>query len=122
MRAVILAAGGGDRLRGIVGARSECLARRRGRPPIERQPRALGDHGLAEVTVVVGFGADEVTRACGRGTEFIQNTRFASTNSLYSLWLARDFLLDGFVVLNCDVLFHPQLLTDLLTAREDDAL
>jgi choline kinase len=26
------------------------------------------------------------------------------------------------VVLNCDVLFHPQLLSDLLTARDEDAL
>src|SRR5262249_29607410 len=51
-----------------------------------------------------------------------QNERYASTNSLYSLWLARDLLADGFVVLNGDVLFHPQLLTDLLTARYEDAL
>src|SRR5205814_887249 len=31
-------------------------------------------------------------------------------------------LAGGFVVLNCDVLFHPQLLADLLTARYEDAL
>jgi choline kinase len=41
---------------------------------------------------------------------------------LYSLWLARDLLAEGFVVLNCDVLFHEQLLADLLTARYEDAL
>ena len=38
------------------------------------------------------------------------------------MWLARDLLLDGFLVLNCDVLFHPRMLDDLLTARCDDAL
>jgi choline kinase len=52
----------------------------------------------------------------------VHNARYASTNSLYSLWLARDLLIDGFVVLNCDVLFHDQLLRDLLTARFEDAL
>ena len=36
--------------------------------------------------------------------------------------MARALLFEGFVVLNCDVLFHPQLLDDLLTARHDDAL
>jgi L-glutamine-phosphate cytidylyltransferase len=41
---------------------------------------------------------------------------------LYSLWMARPLLFGGFVVLNCDVLFHPVLLNDLLTARHDDAL
>jgi L-glutamine-phosphate cytidylyltransferase len=36
--------------------------------------------------------------------------------------MARTLLSDGCVVLNCDVLFHPQLLHDLLTARHDAAL
>jgi choline kinase len=54
--------------------------------------------------------------------QFVENTRFAQTNSLYSLWLARPLLIDGFVVMNCDVMLHPQLLHDLLTARHEDAL
>jgi choline kinase len=54
--------------------------------------------------------------------QFVENTRFAQTNSLYSLWLARPLLVDGFVVMNCDVLLHPRLLDDLLTARHEDAL
>src|SRR6185503_18472810 len=35
---------------------------------------------------------------------------------------ARPLLLSGFVVMNCDVLFHPQLLEDLVTSRHEDAL
>src|SRR5207244_10972576 len=34
----------------------------------------------------------------------------------------RHFFGNGFVVLNSDVFFHPQLLTDLLTARYEDAI
>jgi choline kinase len=41
---------------------------------------------------------------------------------MYSLWLARPVLEEGFVVMNCDVLFHPAMLADLLTARHDNAL
>jgi choline kinase len=41
---------------------------------------------------------------------------------LYSLWLAREHLAEGFVVLNSDVLFHPQLLANLLESSRDDAL
>ena len=47
---------------------------------------------------------------------------FSETNSLYSLWLARPVLEQGFVVMNCDVLFHPAMLVDLLTARHENAL
>jgi choline kinase len=38
------------------------------------------------------------------------------------LWLTREHLTDGFVVLNCDVLFHSQLLHKLLSSPVDDAL
>jgi choline kinase len=41
---------------------------------------------------------------------------------MYSLWLAREHLSDGFVVLNSDVLFHQQLLAKLIESSRDDAL
>ena len=61
-------------------------------------------------------------RACGSGVRFVENPAFAATNSLYSLWLARAVLTEGFVVINCDVLFHPAHAGDLLTARHENAL
>lgn len=121
-RGVILAAGAGTRLGGEGVAGPKCLAPFGRVPLIELQLRTLAWCGISDVTVVVGFGADRVRHACGTGVRFIDNERFAETNSLYSLWLARRSLVDGFVVLNCDVLFHPSLLSDLLTARHDNAL
>jgi choline kinase len=122
MKAIILAAGRGGRLRGVVGDRPKCLARIGDRTLIERQIRALTAHGISDVTVVAGFRTDEVRRACGPNVRILPNAQWASTNSLYSLWLARHALTGGFLVINCDVLFHPQLLADLLTARCEDAL
>jgi choline kinase len=122
MKAVILAAGTGGRLRGVVGDRPKCLARVGDCTLLERQIRTLRDCGVADITVVAGFKTAEVRRTCGPSVRIVNNTRYAATNSLYSLWLARNLLADGFVVLNCDVLFHPQMLVDLLTARYEDAL
>jgi choline kinase len=122
VRAVILAAGAGTRLNGSKVLRPKCLAPFEGMPLIELQLRALRWCGIDDVTVVVGFEADRVRRSCGRGVRFVENAVFDSTNSLYSLWLARPLLSEGFVVLNCDVLFHPAMLADLLTARHDNAL
>jgi choline kinase len=122
MRAVILAAGRRGRLRDVTGNRPKCLARIGERTLIDRQIRALRRCGIDTITVVAGFRAADVRRSCGAGIDFVVNARYASTNSLYSLWLARDLLLDGFVVLNCDVLFHDQLLRDLLSSRDEDAL
>ncbi len=122
VRAVILAAGQGGRLRGVIGERPKCLARIGDRTLLDRQLDALQKAGITRTTVVTGYAADQVRQACPRRVDFVQNARYAVTNSLYSLWLAREQLRDGFIVLNCDVLFHPQLLHDLLTARVDDAL
>lgn len=122
MKAVILAAGRGGRLSDVTGALPKCLARIGTATLIEHQLAALFDAGIADVTVVAGYRIADVRRVCGPRVTMVNNARFATTNSLYSLWLARDVVKDGFLVLNCDVLFHPQLLHDLLTARYDDAL
>lgn len=122
MRGIILAAGKGGRLNGTAGERPKCLVEVGGVSLVERQIQALGDAGIEDITVVVGCQADRVRRACGHRVTYVENTRYAETNSLYSLWLARPLLFGGFVVLNCDVFFHPVLLGDLLTARHEDAL
>lgn len=122
MKGIILAAGKGARLNGTAGDKPKCLLRVGNKTLVERQIDTLRSAGIDEVAVVVGCQADRVRRSCGRDVQFIENSRFAQTNSLYSLWLARPLLADGFVVMNCDVLLHPQLLTDLVTARHENAL
>lgn len=121
MRAVILAAGRGGRLKGVLGNRPKCLAPVGNATLLERQCRALKEAGVDDIAMVVGFRAADVRRACAH-VRIVHNERFDATNSLYSLWLARDLLAGGFIVLNSDVLLHPQLLEDLLTARYEDAL
>jgi choline kinase len=122
MRAVILAAGRGHRLREVTADRPKCLAQVGDCTLLARQMASLRRHGIDRIVVVAGFNADSVRLACDRDVELVINTRYHSTNSLYSLWLARNLLKEGFVVMNCDVLFHDQLLADLLTARDEDAL
>lgn len=122
MRGIILAAGKGARLNGTAGDRPKCLLRVGDITLVERQIDSLRAVGIDDVAVVVGCQADVVRRICGPGLGFVENSRFAETNSLYSLWLARPLLTDGFVVMNCDVLFHPQLLDDLIASRHEDAL
>jgi L-glutamine-phosphate cytidylyltransferase len=122
MRGVILAAGRGSRLNGTANDSPKCLLEAGGITLIERQIHALRNAGIDDISVVVGCQADRVRRACGQGITYVENTQYAQTNSMYSLWMSRPLLYEGFVVLNCDVLFHSALLDDLLTARHDNAL
>jgi choline kinase len=119
---LILAAGAGTRLNGGDAILPKCLATFEGTTLIDLQMQVLRSFGIDDIGVVVGFQADRVRRACGPDVRFLENRVYAETNSLYSLWLARPLLGNGFVVLNCDVLFHPAMLSDLLSARHADAL
>src|SRR5215212_2785144 len=117
MKGIILAAGKGSRLNGTIGDKPKCLLRVGGKTLVERQIDALHDAGIDDIVVIVGCQADHVRRLCGtKRISYIENTRFAQTNSLYSLWMARPLLYEGFVVMNCDVLFHPQMLADLVSS------
>lgn len=122
MRGIILAAGRGARLNGTAGDAPKCLLEAGGVTLVERQIQILRGAGIDDIAVVVGCQADRVRDVCGPALTYVENGSYAQTNSMYSLWLARPLLYEGFVVLNCDVLFHPVLLTDLLTARHEDAL
>lgn len=122
MIGLILAAGRGHRLSELTGSRPKCLAELHGRSLLSRQLDLLSDAGVGDVAVVAGHEYEAVKALVGRRARLVRNEHYASSNSLYSFWLARALLVDGFVVLNCDVVLHPQLLDDLLTCRHDAAL
>jgi choline kinase len=103
VRAVILAAGRGSRLHDVTGNGNKCLAPIGGSTLLGRQIQALTACGIDAITVVAGFRAEDVRRACGTKVSFVINREYESTNSLYSLWLAQEQIADGFVVLNGDV-------------------
>lgn len=121
MKAIILAAGKGTRLNGIE-LKPKCLFEVGGQTLLERQITTLRELGLDDIVLVLGFEAERIRSLYEDQLSYVINSRFGETSSLYSLWLAREHLLDGFVVLNCDVLFHPQLLARLLSSPHEDAL
>jgi len=121
MKAIILAAGKGTRLDGAA-VKPKCLVEIGGSTLLHRQIDTLRSLDVKKIVVVIGFGGDSIRQECGEEISFVENIQFAETSSLYSLWLAREHLTDGFVVLNSDVLFHPQMLADLIESDRDDAL
>lgn len=114
MQAVILAAGFGSRLERVSGGKPKCLLPIGGKPLIEHQIEMLHDAGIGKILVVVGYKAEEIKDTLGDRVEYIENTIYDETNSLYSFWLASDWISGPFVLLNCDLLFHPDILYRLI--------
>ncbi len=129
-RAIILAAGRGQRLgehlpEGI----PKALLVLDGSTILERQVRALKAHGVKNIIVVVGYGRDQVMEHCahleekhGVFFEFVYNPDYATTNTVYSLYLARHFLARDTFFMNGDVLFHPHILSMLVASPSYHAL
>jgi len=114
MQAVILAAGVGSRLKTLSGGKPKCLVEIGGKPIILHQLDALSDHGVGPVVCVLGYKAEEVRAVIGQRATIVMNERYEDTNSLHSLWLARESVTGPFVLLNCDLLFDPDILDRLL--------
>jgi L-glutamine-phosphate cytidylyltransferase len=124
MKAVILAAGQGTRIREIHGQHPKCLIRVDGRTILDHQLESLGVAGIREAGIVVGYEKEQIMRHVhsryrDRSIQisFIENPAFAITNNMYSLWAARHWVGEhNFVCLNADVIFKPQVLVSALTS------
>lgn len=121
-RAVILAAGNGKRMGRLTADRPKAMLEVDGRPLVDRHLEALAACGIADVAIVVGYQQRALRDHLGDRVEFIENTRYRETNSLYSLSLAREQLLDGTVIMNSDLLVSPELLARLVFAPVGDAV
>jgi len=118
MKAVILAAGQGTRIRSVHGEHPKCLIEVDNTTILDHQLEALSMAGINNVAIVVGYEKEQIvnhvmSRRLGpiQRIRFIENPAFAITNNIYSLWLALDWLRgDSFIVLNADVIFNPEIL------------
>jgi choline kinase len=118
MKAVILAAGQGTRIRSVHGEHPKCLIEVDHQTILDHQLEGLSRAGISEVAIVVGYEKEQIiAHVTSRNVRhnlsvhFIENPAFALTNNIYSLWLAIDWLRGGsFIVLNADVIFDPDIL------------
>jgi choline kinase len=122
MRAIILAAGESRRLGDLTRDIPKCCLEVGERSLLEHQVAALRAAGVVDVTVVSGHAEDVLRRVGGPDLDYLRNDVYRTTNSIYSLWLARDLAVGGFVLMNGDVLFDPRLLRRLLDDPREDVL
>ncbi len=123
MKAVILAAGMGTRLRPLTNSRPKCLVEVHGKPIVQHQLESLANVGVAECILVTGYLSDQLREHFGRefcGVEisYVENERYAETNNLYSLWLAIKELDDDITLLEGDLIFEDALLEQLFAIPE----
>ena len=116
---VILAAGRGKRLEELSHNRPKPLVEVGGASILSNLVESLITNGLKRIVVVVGYRAELIEEHLLRYGDdvelvFVENRVFDTTNNIYSLWLAREFLGGGFCLFEADVFFQEGLVRRLL--------
>jgi choline kinase len=122
---MVLAAGAGRRLRPDTDTLPKTLLPVAGQTTIlDIALRNLAAAGLREIAVVVGHAAEVVAdrvpdleRAHGVSLTLVHNDRAREWNNAYSLWLAREYLTGGALLVNGDTVHPASVEKTLLAAR-----
>lgn len=125
MKGLILAAGMGTRLDPLTRDCPKCMVHVLGRPMIEFQLDALLTAGIRDCTVVLGYMADSVrdyfgTEYKGVRLSYVNNSDYAATNNLYSFLLAKDEFDDDLLLLEGDLVFDSQLVSELVRMPDEN--
>lgn len=120
MQAIILAAGMGKRLKELTSEATKCMVKVNGVAMIDRMLGALDKLGLSRIVVVVGYEGQKLMDyidALGIATsiEYVNNTVYDKTNNIYSLYLAKDYLVqEDTLLLESDLVFEEAVLQKLI--------
>jgi len=114
MKLIIMAAGVGSRLSEISNGKPKCLIEAADETLIRRIIRIFHSREIYDITIITGYESDLVHSEVGNEVNFVTNPFYSVTNSIASLWLARNELQGDTVLMNADLFFEPDLLDTVL--------
>lgn len=113
MRAILLAAGRGSRMKELTDARPKCLVELRGKSLLDRQLEALRKAGISKIAIVTGYKRELLA---DRGLVEFHNPRWADTNMVSSLATAQEWLLAGPCIVSYSDIFYEASAVESLMA------
>lgn len=106
MRAILLAAGMGTRLRPLTLTTPKSLVSVNGQPMLERQIEFLREKGIEDIIVVTGYLKEKFEYLKEKyNVKLVHNDKFDKYNNIYTMYLVREYLSDSYVI-DADVYLH----------------
>jgi len=119
MKTVILAAGAGSRLKPLTDHMPKCLLKVGLKCILEMTIENLLATNNSEIKIVTGYLENKIReflreRFPHLKITYIYNEFYASTNNIYSLWLAKDAVLgDDMMMMDSDIVFDERIITKI---------
>ena len=120
MQAIILAAGMGKRLGELTRENTKCMIKVHEQTLIERMIKQLSELGISRIILVIGYKGDKVRALIGDRIDntpilYIENQVYDKTNNIYSLYLAKNYLVEQeTLLLESDLIFADDILKKLV--------
>ena len=125
MQAIILAAGMGRRLKELTQNNTKCMVKVNGVTLIDRMLHQIDNYNMSRIVIVVGFEGQRLIDYIGTldiatPIVYVDNPIYDKTNNIYSLALAKDWLLkEDTILFESDIIFEGAVLDALVNDPRD---
>lgn len=121
MKAIILAAGYGNRMRPLTDRTHKTLLSVGGETILSRIIDGLVENGVTDIVMVTGFAAEAIRAYLAEhypavAFTYVHNEKYRETNNIFSLALAFDSVeIDSeVIVIESDLIYHPEIIRRLI--------
>lgn len=118
MKAIILTAGEGTRMRPLTTTRPKTMLITGGKPLIQYNIESLKNAGIKDITLVVGYKKEVIKEYFGDGSNFGVNITYAvqegQLGTAHAIGSAKKYIDESFIVLNGDIIVSYDLIRNLI--------
>ena len=117
---VIIPAAGEDPIfKKILNGKPKAMLEICGKTLLEHQVQGLKNNNLADITVIAGYGRDQMH---AEGVNILENPGFKNGSMLNSLFVGKEKMSKGFIMLYSDILMEDTIIKHLISRKEDIVL
>ena len=116
MKAIILAAGEGTRLRPLTNDKPKCMVKLFDKSILETQIDIFHKCGITDISVVTGYKNKLINFP---NITYFKNKNYSSTNMVETLFCAKEKLNQGVIISYGDIIFERNVLQKILNSKDD---
>jgi choline kinase len=116
LKAIILSAGEGKRLRPLTDKQPKCLVNLFGKSLLQWQLEIFQSLNITDITIVKGYLGHKINLP---NITYFQNLNYDTTNMVETLFCAREKLTESVIVSYGDIIFEQSVMKKLMTSDED---
>jgi len=116
LKAIILAAGEGKRLRPLTNLKPKCMVELFGKSLLMHNIELLRSCGVTDISVVTGYMSESISIP---NVSCFHNPNFANTNMIETLFCAKEKLVNSVIISYADIIYEKSVLKSIINSNDD---